>query len=409
MERSIQRLISAMAEMTIIDAHEHMPSEATVNSRPADIFTHIFAHYTITTAMSAGGPDREFLHDLSIPVEKRWKAFSPYLDAIRDSGYARAAQVTARELYGIDDINDSNYLDLQQRLQERNKPGLFDWIFDEKCHIETVLNQGEWMDGISRPVLGMDKLALCHNDPGKARLRADEIGIDPERGIGDFHEFIDAALEEARAAGYWGIKIGAPIPVDSLSDEDAFRIFLKFMENKAVEKEWHAFNLWVIHYVMRVAPKYGFVVASHCGICWCNWADFSPRRPTSMIPLLEKYRETRFDLYHAGIPYVREMAVIANSYPNAHVNLCWCHQISPHMTEHFLNEWIDLIPTNKIIAFGGDNPFAPEKTYGALVVARENIARALAVRIKRGTMTEERAVDICRDWCYNNPKRIYGL
>jgi len=99
---------------------------------------------------------------------------------------------------------------------------------------------------------------------------------------------------------------------------------------------------------------------------------------------------------------------MANQYPNVNLDLIWCHQISPYMTENFLNEWIDLVPLNKIIGFGGDND-VPQKTYGVLVMTRENIARALAVRIARGQMSESRAADICRMWLYDNPKRIYGL
>jgi len=36
-------------------------------------------------------------------------------------------------------------------------------------------------------------------------------------------------------------------------------------------------------------------------------------------------------------------------------------------------------------------------------------ARALAVRISRGTMTESRALAIARAWLHDNPKRIHGL
>jgi len=79
------------------------------------------------------------------------------------------------------------------------------------------------------------------------------------------------------------------------------------------------------------------------------------------------------------------------------------------MTENVLNEWLDLVPANKIIGFGGDYSCGPEKTYGALVMARENMARALAVRVARGQMSESRAVDVCRAWLYENPRRIYAL
>ena len=100
---------------------------------------------------------------------------------------------------------------------------------------------------------------------------------------------------------------------------------------------------------------------------------------------------------------------MGNQYPNVRLNLVWCYQISPYMTEQFLGEWIDMVPVNKIIAYGGDACDGPEKSVGALALARETIARVLAVRIERKQMTESRAMDICRAWLYENPKRIYNL
>jgi hypothetical protein len=70
---------------------------------------------------------------------------------------------------------------------------------------------------------------------------------------------------------------------------------------------------------------------------------------------------------------------------------------------------MDMVPTNKIVGFGGDVGAGPYKVYGALCLARENIARALAARIRRREMSERRALDVCRAWLYDNPKRIYGL
>jgi predicted TIM-barrel fold metal-dependent hydrolase len=190
---------------------------------------------------------------------------------------------------------------------------------------------------------------------------------------------------------------------------EAKTIFAKYRFGGAGDGEAAALGLWLLHEVLEEAGRQHLPVSIHCGIIWNCWNDFRRTNPLNIIPLLIQHRNTAFDLYHGGIPWVREMGVIGNQYPNANLDLVWCHQISAYMTEHMLNEWIDLVPINKIIGFAGDNPCGPEKTYGALVMTRENIARALAVRISRGQMTESRAVDICRMWLYENPKRIYGL
>jgi len=118
--------------------------------------------------------------------------------------------------------------------------------------------------------------------------------------------------------------------------------------------------------------------------------------------------DTRFDLYHMGMPYVRETAIMGKNFPNVWLNLCWSHIISPKMTMSALDEWIDLVPVNKIIAFGGDYKNV-ENVYGHLVMARENIAKVLGRRVEEGLLTENGAIEIAQEWFYDNPKGLYEL
>jgi hypothetical protein len=79
------------------------------------------------------------------------------------------------------------------------------------------------------------------------------------------------------------------------------------------------------------------------------------------------------------------------------------------MTRSLLGEWIDMVPVNKIIAFGGDYCNPVEKCYGHLTMARENLAHVLAERIDEGLMDKDDAVAIARQWFYETPRALYGL
>ena len=72
----------------------------------------------------------------------------------------------------------------------------------------------------------------------------------------------------------------------------------------------------------------------------------------AFLHLLLEYREARFDLFHAGYPYQSEMATLGKNFPNAYVDLCWVHVISPWVARQTLHEWIETVPANKIFAFG---------------------------------------------------------
>jgi predicted TIM-barrel fold metal-dependent hydrolase len=122
-----------------------------------------------------------------------------------------------------------------------------------------------------------------------------------------------------------------------------------------------------------------------------------------------QYPQVKFEIYHAGHPWVRETGMVAKACPNVWLNLCWSHSLSGRMTRSGLDEWLDLVPANKIIAYGGDTHLWVEWSVGDLVQARENVASVLARRINDGLLKEEQAIDLARLMFYENPADLYGL
>jgi predicted TIM-barrel fold metal-dependent hydrolase len=117
----------------------------------------------------------------------------------------------------------------------------------------------------------------------------------------------------------------------------------------------------------------------------------------------------RFDVFHLGMPMIRDAILIGKSYPNVTLNLTWCPLISQVQTCRALDEIIDLVPLNKVIAFGGDYRAAVQKVWGHLVMARECVATALANRIEAGSFDRAEALRIARMWFHDNPARIYRI
>jgi len=161
----------------------------------------------------------------------------------------------------------------------------------------------------------------------------------------------------------------------------------------------------VVDEMIRFAGEQDLVVAVHTGY----WGDFRTLDPLHMIPIIERHPKVRFDLYHLGYPWVRESLMLGKGYANVWLNFCWTHVISQRFAMDGLDEAIDLIPMNKLIGFGGDYHLPVEKTYGHLVMAREDIARVLAARIERKQMTEDQAIALARKWLWDNPVELYRL
>ena len=128
-----------------------------------------------------------------------------------------------------------------------------------------------------------------------------------------------------------------------------------------------------------------------------------------VIGFVQRNPDTRMDIYHLGIPDVRTALQVVKNFPNAYLNLCWSHVVASDMTTNTLKEAIDLVPMNKIFAFGADYVLFVEKVYGHLHMARENVALTLGDRVDRGLMDLSEAKQILRAWFYDNPKAFYRL
>ena len=149
--------------------------------------------------------------------------------------------------------------------------------------------------------------------------------------------------------------------------------------------ERNPFIDYLVDQMIAFAGQQDLVVAVHTGY----WGDFRLLDPLHMIPLLQRHPTVRFDIYHLGFPWVREALMLGKGFPNVWLNLCWTHIISQRVVVSALDEAIDLIPSNKLLAFGGDYGLPVEKVYGHLVMAQEDIAEVLARRVAENQMTED--------------------
>ena len=103
-----RELYDDIAELEIIDAHEHLPPEKEYLSH-GYFGLNMFAHYLLGDLRSAGIPE-EFAEkmrtDTETPVEVWWPTLKPWWEAVRNTSYARSLRITARDLFGISRIDD---------------------------------------------------------------------------------------------------------------------------------------------------------------------------------------------------------------------------------------------------------------------------------------------------------------
>ena len=103
-------LFTALSELPIIDAHEHLPAESLRTSMTLDVFS-LFGAGEMFDLEMAGmpiepTPDEEgvnallrdvYLQDPSRSLEQRWERFAPYYESVRFGSLARAILLAVRD------------------------------------------------------------------------------------------------------------------------------------------------------------------------------------------------------------------------------------------------------------------------------------------------------------------------
>jgi uncharacterized protein len=417
-----KELVKTMEEFEIIDSHEHINPEKVRIQQDVDIFT-LFSHYERLDLLLAGmKPDEyEMLFNRNIPLERRWSTFSPFWKRIQWGSYAKAVKLAIFRFYGFESINDGNFEAITQAVKDFNKEGLYERVLANACKIRAVLNQCDSLEYSDKFSSESDKphiipvMQLMFPVNNYNALLESPIGAgNCINTVDDYLGCLDIYIKRMKALGVTGMKIRAE-PCEHPSRNAAIELFrqLKADPGKTLpEPLWpdyigqtHQLRQYIFDEAVRMAVANDMVIAVHTGY----WGDFRNLNPMNMIPVLQRYPQGRFDIYHAGFPFVREALMLGKGFPGVWLNYCWTHIISQNFARQALDEALDLIPVNKIIAFGGDYITPVENIYGHLVMARENIAYVLAKRIKEGIMTEGQAVDIARMWFWDNPKQLYNI
>jgi uncharacterized protein len=112
--------------------------------------------------------------------------------------------------------------------------------------------------------------------------------------------------------------------------------------------------------------------------------------PMLLVDLIAANPKTKFILFHGGYPWVGETAaIVMRHHAHVWVDSVWLPTISYHMAKRAFHEWLDVMPSNRIL-WGADCNHA-EGIYGATEVTRRCLAEVLAERVDRGELTEEHA------------------
>lgn len=410
------RLVEEMQSIRTVDCHSHTDSPRVYyDNGPYDLFTLMAYFNREIEALTGRTPDELFASTFS--DSEKWEILKEILVRTRNTSYWRHNIVVYRNLFDFQEqeLNDDNWRSLNMRIKEcTSEPEWYDQITNVKCGLETQVKNipwfQDWEPEYFTAILRMESaLDLCSSDTRKSL--EDYLG-ESLSDLDVLKECLRELIEKYRKRGAVGIKLAHAYQRTLHSEEvpyiDAFRIYNRALKSDKMDREEIiAFQDHIIYYLADLAEELNLVFQIHTGV-QSTWGNIPESNPLHLIPLIRSHPLVRFDLFHAGYPFSREIGMLGKHYPNVWLNMAWMYVITMEGSRQSLSEWVDLVPGDRILGFGSD-VHLPEMIYGHLLMARSCIADVLAEKVEKDFLSEEVALDLVHKMLRENPTELYSL
>ena len=401
----------------LIDTHEHTVPEEDRLKEGSDPFRVFLAQYFSSDIISAGLSVEDYAKVMNpkVSVHERWKTVEPYWQRTKNTSYYESIKIAAKDLYGIDEINDRTIGKLAEEMKARNKKGLYKWILKDMSKVEMAI-----LDSITDevnvdkefffPVVRLEDFTVIRGREDVKRVGR-RLNM-PIHSLRDFERALEFRIEsiiDKIAAFKIALAYKRDIYFEKVTFNDAEKTFNKIMSSKDTYfritrpdgvrvtvpdeislEEGRYLQDYMVHRILQLAAKHSLPVQVHTGLQEGNLNLVSNSNPLLLANLFMDYNDVVFDVFHGSYPYVKEVATLAKNLPNVYIDMCWLHIISPYTAKEALSDWLDLVPASKILGFGGDYKMV-EGTYGHSKIARRNIAQVLRSKVDGGQFTEDEA------------------
>jgi len=414
-----KRITDFIDGMSVVDTHEHIMSPEKLKQRTSLDFMVLLHHYSADDIKSAGMSDETFrllLKDSLSPADK-WKILEPYWKGSSGTGYNRVALLTADKLFNVKDINASSVTELSEKIAKAYQTDWINNVIVEKCKIDFLIQDNDdrsFGNERFRYVKRFDNfISIKSLQNINSIAKQQNITINT---LDALNQALTNAFMAARDQGIMAVKTGLAYSrilyyedVNQERAKEIFNIIINSPEEKSLSfSEVKPLQDYMMHRVLDLAKKYNIPVAIHTGLQTGNGNIIENSKPTHLVNLFREYPDVKFVLYHGSFPYGGELTTIAKYFRNVYIDLCWLYVISPSYSERYLHEWIETVPTSKIMGFGGDY-LNIENVYGHLLFAKQILSRVLTDKVRDGYLTEQEAKNTAQMILHDNAVNFYKL
>ena len=417
-----KRISDFISTMKVVDTHEHLETQSGWMKPGKLDFMLLLQHYTYDDIRSAGMPKQVFgkLLTDSLTVMEKWNILKPYWEATSNTAYSRAALLTADKLFDVKDLNETTVEDLSAKINKSYNTDWYNKVLVEKSRIDYIVVDGD-THNVGDPAMFRyvkrfgEFIFAVSAQKIEAIAKAQDT---PVRNLDDFVTALEVSFHKAMDHDNVAIKIGVAYERDLFFDDvpkdKAEEVFSKILNLPAGTvlkyngNEIRPLQDYMVHRILDLARANHIPVQIHTGLQAGDGNYINNSNPTHLANLFLKYRDVQFILFHGGYPFGGELASLAKNFRNVSIDRCWLYIISPSYSERYLHEWLETVPANKIMAFGGDFRNV-ENIYGHLLFAKQVVTKVLTEKVRDGYFNESEAIKIAQMILHDNAIRILKL
>lgn len=247
--------------------------------------------------------------------------------------------------------------------------------------------------------------------PGRERSK-ELLGVDP-RTHGEYLDFVGRAMDLFKQKGGWSVKLltnyHRTLFFEEVPDSEAVSLFAmgpeKLKADPARAGEFRRLQDNLCWHMLEMARDRGLPLIVHTGYSLpSSWGD-----PENMHNLFRSRRLAglKIDLCHSGWPHEGGTMLMARTYRNCYFNICWTPMLSASLGRRVLEECIDMVPMNKILA--GIDAGSIEHMMGVAEFMRSELCWVLEKKMSDGQFDLAVAQRVAQAILYDNAREFYAF
>ncbi len=341
-----------------------------------------------------------------------------FLDRFGYNSYWVWLEKGIQKIYGIDEeINPNNWEFLSKQIAEKHR--------DPTAHLDIMKNTGGYLRAVQdtywdyssdlghpeifSPTMRVDMfITSSHSTILDHDLNSPFIHYPdaPTDNFDDYLDFVKKLFISWREKGAVAMKCASayerPIRFEQVSRETARRVFSK-PENLVSHEDQLAYGDFMFHWFCQLNMELDVPFQIHTGL-----AEISGSNPILFEPVIERYQNIRFVLFHIGYPWYTEIAGLAHNYDNIFIDMVWAPILSTSAAVQALRQYIEVAQSSDLIGWGGDT-WTSEEAVGAVLAWKYVVSKVLAEMVDSGYISFKKAEILSHKLMYRNNAKIYGF